>query len=71
MGWLAAACVAVEVTGLDHLGDHRGLDSAGADRVDAYASRCVFQGGAASQSDDAMLGRMVGGPAGQADQPSQ
>src|SRR5206468_11655614 len=70
-GLVGGGLGAVEVAGVDHLGHHRGLDGAGADGVDADTAGGVFQGSAASQPDDAMFGRVIGGPAGQPDQPSE
>jgi hypothetical protein len=48
----------------DHVGDHRGLDGAWADGVDADAAGCVLQGGAGGQPDHAVLGGVVGAAAG-------
>ena len=65
MGWLASACCEVELAGGEHVGDHRGGDGAGADGVDPDPAGCVFEGGAAGQAEDAVLGGVVGGPAGE------
>jgi len=58
----------VQLTLGDHVGDHRGLDGAGAHRVDPDAAGCVLQRCASGQAEDAVLGRMVGGPPGEPDQ---
>ena len=61
----------VELAAGDHLGDHRRVEGAGADGVDAHAAGRVFEGGAAGQADDAVLGGVVGGPAGEADETAE
>jgi hypothetical protein len=61
----------VELALGDHVGDHRRLDGAGADGVDADAARRVFERGAPGQADDAVLGRVVGGAAGQSDEAAE
>ena len=71
MGWSAMACVAVEFTVVDHVGDHRGGDGAGAHGVDADAAWRVFQCGAAGQADHSVLGGVVGRAAGDADQAAE
>ena len=71
MGWLARAVGFVQFAGGDHLGDHRGVERAGADGVDADAAWCVLEGGAAGEADDAVLGGVVGGAAGKADEPAE
>ena len=62
---------AVEVAGIEHLGDHGGLDGARANSVDADAAGGVFDGGAEGQADDAMLGGVVGATAWEPDQPAE
>ena len=52
-----------------HVRDHRGLDRAGADRVDADAAGRVLQGGAGGQPDHPVLGGVVGGPPGSPTRP--
>ncbi len=47
---------------------HRGVDVAGADRVDGDAGRGQFGGGRADQAEHAVLARGVGGDVGLADQ---
>ena len=71
MGWLAMAVGAVEFAVGDHVGDHRGGDGARADGVDPDAAGRVLEGGAAGQADHAVLGGVVGRPAGDADQPAE
>ena len=71
MGWAASGGGFVEFAVGDHLGDHRGVERAGADGVDADATRGVLEGGAAGEADDAVLGGVVGGPAGKADEPAE
>src|SRR5207244_10252431 len=60
-----------ELTFGDHLGDHRCFDGARADGVDPDAAWRVFQCGAAGEADHAVLGRVVGGSAGQSYQASE
>src|SRR4051812_32499717 len=55
----------------DHVGDHRGLDGAGANGVDADAARRVFERGAFGEAEDAVLGGVVGGAAGVADEAAE
>jgi hypothetical protein len=55
----------------DHVGDHRRLDRAGADGIDADAARCVFQRCALGKAEDAVFGGVVGGAAGISDQAAQ
>jgi hypothetical protein len=50
---------------------HRGLDGAGADRVDADASRGVLERGAAGEAEHAVFGGVVGGAPRQADEAAQ
>ena len=50
---------------------HRRIDAAGTDRVDADALGRDVERGALGQSDHAMLGRMIGGASGQADETAE
>ena len=43
-----------------HIGNHRRVDGARADRVDADAARCIFERGTSRQPHHAMLRGMVG-----------
>jgi hypothetical protein len=61
----------VELAVSDHVGDHRRLDGAGADGIDADAARRVLQRGALGQAEDAVLGRVVGRATGIADKPAE
>ena len=61
----------VELAVGDHVGDHRGVERAGADGVDADAAWGVLEGGAAGEADDAVLGGVVGGSAGEADETAE
>jgi hypothetical protein len=54
--------------GRDHVGHHRGVDGAGGDRVDPDAVGPVLLGRALGQADDGVLGGVVRGAAGSADQ---
>jgi hypothetical protein len=51
--------------------DRRGGDGAGADGIDTDAGRGVFESGAAGESDHSVLGGVVGGTAGDADEPAE
>lgn len=65
MGLVGGGLGAVEVAGVDHLGDHGGFDGVGADAVDADATGCVFERGGSGESDDTVFGPVVGSAAGQ------
>lgn len=70
-GLARCGLAAVEFSALDHGVDHRGADRAGTDGVDADATGAVFEGGALGQANDAMLGGVVRGAAGVADQAAE
>ena len=55
----------------DHVGDHRRLDCAWADRVDPDPAGRVLQGGTSGEADDAVLGCVVCGPARQPDESAE
>jgi hypothetical protein len=61
----------VELALGDHVSDHRSLDGAGADSVDADPARRVLQGGAGSQPDHPVLGSVIGGPARESDETAE
>src|SRR5215212_10433018 len=63
--------VEVEFAFVDHVGDHRGGDGAGADGVDPDSAGGVLEGGALGEADDAVLGGVVRRPAGQTDEPAE
>src|SRR3954447_2572802 len=63
--------VHAELAAGDHPRDHRRLDGAGADGVDADPARRVLQRGALGEAEDAVLGGMVGGAAGVADEAAE
>jgi len=54
-----------------HVSDHRGLDGAGADGIDADPAGRVLQGGAGGQPDHPVLGGMISSPARQSDQTAE
>jgi hypothetical protein len=54
-----------------HVGDHRRLDRAGADGVDADPARRVFERGALGETEHAVLGGVVGRASGVADQAAE
>ena len=60
IGWPAHGVLDRELAAGDHVGDHRRLDRAGADRVDADAARRVLERGALGQAEHAVLGGVVG-----------
>jgi hypothetical protein len=61
----------VELALGDHVGDHRGLDAARADSVDAAPAGRILQVGAGSQPDHAVLGGVVRGQAGESDETTE
>src|SRR4051794_40818653 len=55
----------------DHVGDHRGVEGAGADRVDANPAWRVLECCAAGEPDHAVLRGVVGGPSRKADEATE
>src|SRR5260221_4852032 len=52
-------------------GDHRGLDNAWANCVDASATRGIFESSALREPEDSVLSGVIGSTPGSAHQPSQ
>src|SRR3546814_12858420 len=50
-------CVSLTV---EHVGDHRRVDRAGADRVEADAARCIFDTRALGHAEHGVLGAVIG-----------
>ena len=61
----------VELPLLEHAGDHRGVDRAGADCVDADAARRVFERGALREPDHTVLGGVIRSAAGEPDEAAE